>query len=42
MNRQFIVSEEVLRKLGILAFDEDGFPVIGKGYDCYPIYEVKK
>lgn len=36
--RKYIVTEEVLRALGLLSFDE-GQPVIGKGYDYYPIQE---
>jgi hypothetical protein len=42
MDRKFLVDEEVLRKLGILSFDEDGCPGIGKGYDWFPITEVKR
>lgn len=42
MKRSFIIDEETLSRLGLLSFDEDGCPGIGKGYDWTPITEVKK
>lgn len=41
MNRKFIVDEKTLRALGLLSFS-DGCPGIQKGYDWYPINELKE